>query len=94
MALLSMEVVLIGAGVGGSISHTSQLKVMNYKQAMRSLHADEWRKEIRKEKAQFNKYHALTTIPRDLLPKGAKVLTKTWAMKQKSNRTRRRRLNA
>ena len=31
MALQSMEVALIGVCVGGSISHTSQLKVMNYK---------------------------------------------------------------
>ena len=33
-------------------------------------------------------------IKRVLLPKGAKVLTTTWAMKLKSNGTRRGRLNA
>ena len=47
MALQSMEVALIGAGVGGGISHTSQLKVMNYKKAMRSPNAEEWCKEIK-----------------------------------------------
>ena len=94
MALRSMEVALIGAGVGGGISHTSQLKVMNYKKAMRSPDAEEWRKEIRNEKARFDKYNALTAVPRDSLPKGAKVLTTTWAMKQKANGTRRGRLNA
>ena len=46
LALQSMEIALIGAGVGGSISHTNQLKVLNYKKAMRSPDADEWRKEI------------------------------------------------
>ena len=94
MALRSMEMALIGAGVGGGISHTSQLKVLNYRKAMQSPDADEWRKEIQNEKARFDKYNALTAIPRDLLPKGAKVLTTTWAMKQKSNGTRRGRLNA
>ena len=51
MALRSMEVALIGAGVGGGISHMSQLKVLNYKKAMQSPDAAEWRKEIRNEKA-------------------------------------------
>ena len=85
MALQRMEVALIGAGVGGSISHTSQLKVLNYKKATRSPDAEEWRKEIKNKKAQFDKYNALTIIPRSLLSKGVKVLTTTWAMKQKSN---------
>ena len=85
MALRSMEVALIGAGVGGGISHTSQLKVINYKKAMQSPDAEEWRKEIQNNKARFAKYNALTAIPRDSLPKGVKVLTTTWAMKQKSN---------
>ena len=33
-------------------------------------------------------------VKQDLLPKGAKVLTTTWAMKLKSNGTHRGRLNA
>jgi hypothetical protein len=51
MALQSMRVALIGAGVGGGISHTSQLKVINYKKATRSPGTDEWCKENRNEKA-------------------------------------------
>ena len=83
-----MELALIGAGIGGGIKHSSQLKVLNYKKAMRSPDAEEWQKEIRNKKAQFNKYSALTAIPRSLLPKGVKVLTTTWAMKQKASGTR------
>ena len=41
-----MELALIGAGAGGGIKHTSELKVLNYKKAMRSPDADELRKEI------------------------------------------------
>jgi hypothetical protein len=29
-----MELMLIGAGVGGGIRHTSKLKVLNYKKTM------------------------------------------------------------
>jgi hypothetical protein len=94
MSLRSMELALIGAGVGGGIKHTSELKVLNYKKAMQSPDVDKWRKEVRNEKARFDKYDALTAVPRSSLPKGAKVLTTTWAMKLKSNGTRRGRLNA
>ena len=46
MSLQSMELGLIGAGVGGGIKHTSELKVLNYKKAIQSPDADEWQKEI------------------------------------------------
>jgi hypothetical protein len=42
MSLRSMELALIGAGVGGGIKHTSELKVLNYKKAMQSPYADKW----------------------------------------------------
>jgi hypothetical protein len=62
MSLRSMELALIGAGVGGSIEHTSELKVLNYKKAMQSPDAEEWRKEIRNQKACFDEYNALDKI--------------------------------
>jgi hypothetical protein len=94
ISLRSMELALIGAGVCGGIRHTSKLKVLNYKKAMRSPDAEEWCKEIRNEKARFDKYNALTAVLRRLLPKGAKVLMTTWAMKLKLNGIWRGRLNA
>jgi hypothetical protein len=42
MSLQSMELALIGAGIGGGIKHNSELKVLNYKQAMGSPNAAEW----------------------------------------------------
>ena len=51
MSLQSMEMALIGAGIGGGIKHTSELKVLNYKKAMQRSDADEWGKEIHNEKA-------------------------------------------
>jgi hypothetical protein len=46
MSLQSMELVRIGAGVGGGIKHTSELKVLNDKKAMQRPDAEEWRKVI------------------------------------------------
>jgi hypothetical protein len=42
LSLRIMEATLIGAGIGGGVRHTSKLKVLNYKKAMRSPDADEW----------------------------------------------------
>lgn len=92
MSIQYMELALIGAGIGGGINHTSELKVFTYKKAIQSPDAAEWLKEIHNEKMQFNKHNALTPIKRDLLPKGVK--STTWAMKLKSNGTHRDRLNA
>ena len=61
---------------------------------MQSPDADEWHKEIKNKKVQFDKYKALTLVLHSSLPKGAKVLTTMWAMKMKSNGTCRGRLNA
>ncbi len=36
MVLQSMELALIGAGMGGDIKHTSKLKVLNYKKASKA----------------------------------------------------------
>ncbi len=47
---------------GGSITHTSELKVLNYKKATQSPDAGEWLKEIENEKARFDKYNALMPI--------------------------------
>jgi hypothetical protein len=46
MSLQSIELALIGTGVGGGIKHTSKLKVLNCKRAMQSPDTDKWRKEI------------------------------------------------
>ena len=94
MSLQSMELALIGAGTGGGINHTSELKVLNYKKAMQIPNAGDWLKEIDNKKSRFNKYNSLMPIKRESLPKGAKVLSTTWVMKFKANGTPRARLNA
>ena len=61
---------------------------------MESPGAGEWLKEIDNEKAQFHMYNVLTPVKWESFPKGAKVLTTTWAMRLKANVTHRGRLNA
>ena len=50
LSIRCMEFALVGAGVGGGIKHTKELKVLKFKKAMQSPDADEWCKEIQKEK--------------------------------------------
>lgn len=72
----------------------AKLKVLNYKKVMQSPDAEEWCKEIQNEKAQLNKYNALTPVSWSSPPKGSIVLTTAWVMKMESNGTHRGRLNA
>jgi hypothetical protein len=70
----------VGAGVGSGIKHTKELKVLNFKNAMQSPDANEWCKKIRKEKEQFNKYNALTPVPRSSLPKGSQSMLEVFSL--------------
>ena len=91
---VNIEFELVGAGIGGGFSHTSELKVMNYKQAMAGKDADEWKVEIANEKKRFDRFNAFTPVKRSELPDYENVLTTTWACKLKANGVRRGRLNA
>ena len=75
------ELSAVGAGLGGGFSNTSELKVMNYKEAMRSPEKEQWIKEIGNEKRRFDKFGAVTPVPRSSVPVGSKIMTSTWAMK-------------
>lgn len=50
--LKDLKLQLVGAGIiGEEIQSTKQLRVLNYKQAMASDRAEEWKKEFANEKA-------------------------------------------
>ena len=61
---------------------------------MCSLNAHEWCNKINEKKERFDKYNALTPVPRSSIPMGLKLLTTNWAFKMKLNGTCRGRLNA
>ena len=92
--IAAFELILVGAGLGGGFENTTELKVMNYKEAMKGKNKNEWIKEVGNEKDRFDRFNALTAVKRRDLPKGAKIMTSTWAMKQKANGKLRGRLNA
>ena len=45
----NIEIVAVGAGLGGRFDHTSELKVMNIKEAMNGSDSDKWKVEIKIE---------------------------------------------
>eukprot|EP00984_Skeletonema_dohrnii_P034690 scaffold33638_cov142-Skeletonema_dohrnii-CCMP3373.AAC.8 len=94
MSIDNVESNLVGAGIGGGFEHTSELKTLNYKQAMSSDDAEDWKVEVVNEKARFDKYGVFTAVKRSELPDNAKVLTTMWVFKKKTNGQRRGRLNA
>ena len=90
----NVEFLLVGAGIGGGFTHTSELKVMNYRDAMASADVEAWKVEVGEEKKRFDRCKALSPVVlRSLIPRNAKVMTTVWAMKKKTNGKLRGRLN-
>ena len=48
---------------------------------MQSLDKDAWEEEIMNEYERFKKFNVVTMVPHSELPKNAKVMSMTWAMK-------------
>ena len=84
----------VRAGLGGGFKDTHKLHVMKYDEAMVTPKAAQWTESVHEEHDRMVKHKVWKAVPPDKVPAGAKVLTSTWAMKMKSNRTFRARLNA
>jgi hypothetical protein len=84
---------MIGAGIGGGFTHTSELIPMKYDEAMKKDPVG-WTKAVDEEYERMKEHEVFKAVPKDSLPPGTKVLSTTWAMKQKANGTKRARLNA
>jgi hypothetical protein len=90
----SPELAAVGAGtLGANVRHTAELKPMKYKRAMKTQDKGEWETAVKQEYERFQKSEALKIVPIADVPKGAKVVSTTWAMKNKANGTFRARLN-
>ena len=87
------EIMAVGAGIGGGFTHTSELVPMKYDQAMKK-DPDGWSKAVDKEHERMTEHAVWRAVPRSMVPKWAKILTSTWAMKQKADGTLRARINA
>ena len=81
-------------GVGEEYENTQELKVVKFKEAMKSKDNEGWKAAVDTEHEKFTKYKVWEPINHEEVPKDAKILSTTWAMKKKSNGTYRARLNA
>ena len=91
--LASLELSLVGAGFGTEFG-TEDLKVLNYRQAMKAWDMDQWKVEIKNEFDRFEKFNVFTPVKRSEMPPDVKPISTTWAFKRKANGVRRGRLNA
>ena len=85
---------MVGAGLGGGFDVTTELHVMKYKQAMKSVDKIDWIKAVDEEHKRMMDHQVWEAVPKGKIKKGGKVLTSTWAMKKKANGKFRARLNA
>ena len=83
----------MGAGTGNEFSNTAELKPMKYKAAMKCDDKELWIQAVEEEYNKFVKYGVFKAVKKGDVPKNAKFVSTTWAMKRKSNGVRRARLN-
>ena len=88
------ELALVGAGVGGGFENTQELHVMKYDEAMAGPDADKWKQAVEEEYQRMLDHNVWKPVPIEDVPKDAKILSSTWAMKKKSNGVYRARVNA
>ena len=92
-SMTCLEVIAVGAGLGGGFENTSELKVMKYAEAMAGPDKKQWTQAVKEEYERFLKYGVFEPVKKEDVPDGAKILSTTWAMKKKSNGTYRARMN-
>ena len=85
---------LVGAGIGGGFASTTELHVMKFDQAMASNDKEKWENAVQEEHERFERNRVFVATSIDQVPKDAKILTSTWAMKKKASGKYRARLNA
>jgi len=64
-----LELEQVGTGIGGDLNNTKELKLMRYREAMKSKHSDKWTGENVKEKNSFDKYKIVTIMKLEDLQK-------------------------
>jgi hypothetical protein len=78
---------LVGAGIGGGFENKAELKVMKFDKAMSGPNKEKWEKATDEEHEHMLKHKVWKVVKRRDVPKGALLLSSTWAMKQKADGT-------
>ena len=80
------EYTLAGA-TGTNYGNTVELNVMNYKQAMATVHHDEeWEKAVKVEHKKMVKDNVFSAVKPEDVPGNVKLMDFAWAMKKKATR--------
>ncbi len=72
---------------------TNELCVMKYHEAINGEEGKKWKAEVNTEHGRMIKRGVFEKVKLSKLPSDVKVIDTTWAMKKKSNRTLRGRIN-
>jgi hypothetical protein len=88
------ELICIGAALGGEFENTQEPHVKKYKEAMKGPEKQKWENAVFEEHETMVKNQVWRAVSKKDVPRNAKVMSSTWAMKKKSNGTYRARLNA
>jgi hypothetical protein len=83
----------VGASIGGGFTNTLMLKVLKYHEAMNRPNGEAWKAEVKKEHQRMISNGVFEPVMISNFPKGTKLIETTWAMKKKSSRTLRGRVN-
>jgi hypothetical protein len=81
--MMDAKCAFIGAALGGGFENTTELHVMNYKEAMESDDKEKWLVDMKEEHERMVKNKVWKAIPPSEVPKGKKIILSTWANKKK-----------
>jgi hypothetical protein len=88
------ELIRIRAALGGGFENTQELHEKKYKEATKGPDKQKWENVVFEEHERMVKNQVWRSVPNNDVPRNAKVMSSTWAMKKQSNGTYRARLNA
>jgi hypothetical protein len=83
----------VGSGVGVGFTNTNELRVMKYHEAINGPDGKKWKAKVKTEHGRMVKSGVFEKVKLSKLPREVKIINTTWAMKKKSNRTLRGRIN-
>ena len=73
----------VGAGLYGGFDHTSELKVMKFKEAVNRPDRNKWKGEIKNKHKRMVTSGVWEPLDKKDFPDGVNVTTSTWACKKK-----------
>ena len=77
------EFCAVGAGIVGGFTHTTELKVLKFDEAVNGPDKKNWYKAIEEEYERFVRNDYFEEVPMNEVKPGTKIITSTWAMKKK-----------